>query len=453
MPRAANGSLGAKASHDSFFDAVLGLALAFVLIALNGFFVAAEFALVKVSATRLGMLDRKGDVRAKVALQVAGNMSRYLTVTQLGITLASLGLGWVGEPAVHGLVVKLLARINMVLPHWVETALIVVFFGMFTIAHVLFGELVPKLLAIQHSESTALRAAWPLRAAYYALRPILWCLEALTHLVLRAFGLSGHGLSEGSLSEEEILGILVANARRGATGKQREELLQRVLRFSERTARQAMVPRVDIHVIPLSTSGNDARKMLRDAMYSRVLVMRDKGVDDIAGYLYVKDFLAFSDAQEMPSVESLLREVLFVPETTTLVDALKAMQKKRTHIAVVVDEYGGTSGLLTLEDLLEEIVGEIRDESDDEAGPVHANSDGTFEVDARARPDELVDFGIDLGDVPSETVGQLLLDKLERLPVRGDRVEIGEYALVVSRMSGRRVLSLRVSPLAHASKP
>ncbi len=424
---------------------MLGLALAFVLIALNGFFVAAEFALVKVSATRLGMLDRKGDARAKVAIQVAGNMSRYLTVTQLGITLASLGLGWVGEPAVHGLVVKLLAHINMALPHWVETALIVLFFGMFTIAHVLFGELVPKLLAIQHSESTALRAAWPLRAAYYTLRPILWCLEALTHLVLRAFGLSGHGLSEGSLSEEEILGILVANARRGATGKQREELLQRVLRFSERTARQAMVPRVDIHTIALATSGAHARDRLRDAMYSRVLVTREKSLDDIAGYLYVKDFFAYASASETPPVETLLREVLFVPETTTLADALTAMQKKRTHIAVVVDEYGGTSGLLTLEDLLEEIVGEIRDESDDEAGPVHPHSDGTFEVDARVRPDELKDFGIDLGDAPADTVGQLVLDTLERLPSRGDSVEIGAYTVVVSRMSGRRVLSVRLA--------
>lgn len=430
---------------------MLGLALAFVLIALNGFFVAAEFALVKVSATRLGVLERNGDERAKVAIQVAGNMSRYLTVTQLGITLASLGLGWVGEPAVHGLVVKLLAQLNMALPHWVETALIVVFFGMFTIAHVLFGELVPKLLAIQHSESTALRAAWPLRAAYYGLRPVLWCLEALTHLVLRAFGLSDHGLSEGSLSEEEILGILVANARRGATGKQREELLQRVLRFSEHTARQAMVPRVDIQTIPLETSGNEARNMLRDFMYSRVLVTRDKSVDQIAGYLYVKDFFAFGDAAEMPSVASLVREVLFVPETATLADALKSMQKKRTHIAVVVDEYGGTSGLLTLEDLIEEIVGEIRDESDDEAGPVHANADGSFEVDARARPDELKDFGIDLGNAPAESVGQLLLDTLERLPVRGDSVQIGAHTVVVSRMSGRRVLSVRLSPRSDVS--
>lgn len=443
-----NGSLGPRLAHDSVADVVLGLAFAFILIALNGFFVAAEFALVKVNATRLGTLERKGDARAKTALQVAGNMSRYLTVTQLGITLASLGLGWVGEPAVHDLVIRLTHWMNLPMPHWVETAMVVLFFGMFTMAHVLFGELVPKLLAIQNSEATALRAAWPLKASYYALRPVLWILETLTNLVLRVLGLSAHGLSEGDLSEEEILGILVANATRGATGKQREELLQRVLRFSERTARQAMVPRVDIQAIPIETTGEAARHILRDGMYSRVLVTHGNDLDKIAGYLYVKDFFAYS-APDVPSVESLLREVLFVPETTTLADALRSMQKKRTHISVVVDEYGGTSGMLTLEDLLEEIVGEIRDESDDESGPVQVLSDGSFEVDAGARPDELRDYGIDLGDAPAETVGQLLLDTLERLPARGDSVAIGAHTVVVSRMSGRRVISVRLSAKKH----
>ncbi len=439
---------------------MLGLFFAALFIALNGFFVAAEFAIVKVRATQLVPRARRGERPAIVAQEIIRRIDRYLSVTQLGITLASLGLGWIGEPAVasklHGPLARLFpsetARTS------VEVATIAIAFGFLTFAHVIFGELVPKLVAIQRSEQTALIAALPLRIVYLTFKPALWVLERTSRLTLRMMGLKADVSSEGVLSEEEILGVIAASTARSPQGKDKSELFERVLRFAQRSARHAMIPRVDVAYLPLDTTIAEAVEAFRQHQYSRVLLTKAHSLDDVAGYLYVKDLLD-RDAADAKDLRKLSREVLFVPEARSLLDALRDMQKRNTPIAVVVDEYGGTSGLITMEDLLEEIVGEIRDELDEEAPrvvklPQQAQMPDAWDADGRATMEELGKAtGASLEDGP-EQLGSVVLRKLARLPRVGDRVELG--AGVDAEVIGvhrRRITKLRVHRAQAAAEP
>jgi CBS domain containing-hemolysin-like protein len=428
---------------------VLGLVVAVVFIALNGFFVAAEFALVKVRATQLHTRARKGEKKAIAAQRVVARLDRYLSVTQFGITLASLGLGWIGEPAIASILTTWAIRIfGHDLPESARIAIEVVGFALLTFSHVLFGELVPKLVAIQRSEMVALVVALPLQLVYFSFKPLLFILEQASRLILRSMGLSPDAASEGTLSEEEIIGVLAANAARGPSGKAKSELVERVMRFSRRTARHAMVPRVDVAGIPIDTSGAEAVEKLRNLQFSRLLLTKGRSLDEVAGYLYAKDFLLDPDAKDLPNLWSLRRDALFVPETQGLVEVLREMQRAHTPIAVVVDEYGGTSGIVTMEDLLEEIVGEIRDEFDEE--PAHVirilSEKDAWEVDARATMDELRPVGITVpNEEAAEPVGAVVLARLGRLPRKGDKVELVQGAsAVVTAVSGRRVTRVRV---------
>ncbi len=377
---------------------MIGLLLAVVFILLNGFFVAAEFAIVKVSTTLAHTHKApREDPRIERAREVVARIDRYLSVTQFGITLASLGLGWIGEPAIEALVDRAAVAILGEIPGpAVHVVIVVVSFTILTFGHVLFGELVPKLVAIQRSESVAYGSARFLQLIYTAFRPLLWILERATRVILRAMGMSADAASEGTLSEDELIGILAANAARGPGGKSRAELFERVAKFAQRTARHAMVPRVDVYSLPVATTGRDALGKLRTHQYSRVLLTKEKSIDEIAGYLYAKDFLLDTEAESLPSLESVRREILFVPETQSLLDVLGAMQRAQIPIAVVVDEYGGTSGIVTMEDLLEEIVGEIRDELDVETARVApvVGEENAWETDARATLEELRGIGV-----------------------------------------------------------
>jgi CBS domain containing-hemolysin-like protein len=429
---------------------VLGLFLAAVFIALNGFFVAAEFAFVKVSTTLAGTQKTRGeDPRVARARAIVSRIDRYLSVTQFGITLASLGLGWIGEPAlehlVHDAFLSLLGREP---GRAAEVGAVVIAFGLLTFSHVLFGELVPKLVAMQRSERLAYASAAPLHLMYLVFRPLLFVLERATRLILRAMGMSADAASEGTLSEDELVGILAANAARSPGGKAKAELVERVLRFGQRTARHAMVPRVDVFALRLSTPGDEAVRQIRTHQYSRVVLTKDHDVDDIAGYLYAKDFLVDPAASRLVDLTSVRRDILFVPETQSLVDVLRNMQRTQIPIAVVVDEYGGTSGILTMEDLLEEIVGEIRDELDVEAARVATvpDAENVWDVDARATVEELRSIGVRVEESEwAETVGTVVLGRLGRIPRIGDKVDLGPDATAeVTSVSRRRILRVRV---------
>jgi CBS domain containing-hemolysin-like protein len=429
---------------------VWGLIVAALCIALNGFFVAAEFALVKVRATSLRSRARKGERKARIAEVIVSRLDRYLSVTQFGITLASLGLGWIGEPAVASLLDRtMIALQGSPATGGLHVAVDVLAFVILTYAHVLFGELVPKLIAIQRSEGTAVASAIPLRAIYLTFLPLLWLLERSSRLILRAVGLSADVAGvEGRFSEDEIVAILAASVGRSPQGKVTGELFERVMRFSQRAARHSMVPRVDVVSLPMATSGEEAERFVRSHQFSRILLTKGPSLDEVAGYLYAKDFLLHPHAATMPDVSSLRRDILFVSEVQNGVEVMREMQRKQTPIAVVVDEYGGTSGIVTMEDLLEEIVGEIRDEFDEEPQRVIKvpGSLDTWEVDGRATMDELRPIGVTVADADlGEPVGALVVELLGRLPRAGDKVPLGPRGTAeVLAIARRRVTRLRV---------
>jgi len=427
---------------------MLALAFAVLFVALNGFFVAAEFALVKVRTAQLESSARKGDRRAAVAQQIIARLDRYLAVTQFGITVASLALGWVVEPTVAHLVERVpLARIGGPLAPYLPAVVVTVAFCCLTLVHVLLGELVPKLYAIQRAEKIALLVARPVRLVYVVFRPVLWILEAATRVILRAVGLSADVASHAEDSEADVLSILAVTMRRSPRGRERSDLVERVVRFSERTARHAMVPRVDVASLPIDTPGIVAAEFLRRQQFSRVVLTRERSLDDVAGYLYAKDFWLDPQVEKAPDLAGVRREVLFVPETQGALDVMRQMQREETPIAVVVDEYGGTSGLVTMEDLLEEIVGEIRDELDEEPAKIARvpGENAAWDVDGRATMDELRPLGVEvLEDESAEPVGAAVVQRLGRLPRMRDRVSIGHATLEVTGLQKRRVMRVRV---------
>jgi CBS domain containing-hemolysin-like protein len=436
---------------------VLGLLAAALCIVLNGFFVAAEFALVKVRATSLRSRARKGDRKARLAETIVARLDRYLSVTQFGITLASLGLGWVGEPAVAALLDRAAFGLTgMQATHVAHVVVDVVAFALLTFGHVLFGELVPKLIAIQRSEGTALVSAIPLRVVYLTFFPLLWLLERSSRVILRLVGMSPDaGTVEGRFSEDEIVAILAASAARSPRGKTLGELFERVMRFSQRAARHSMVPRVDVVSLPVQTSGAEAHVFVRAHQFSRIILTNGRSLDDVAGYLYAKDFLLHADARTLPDLAALRRDVLFVPEVQSGVDVMREMQRKQTPIAVVVDEYGGTSGIVTMEDLLEEIVGEIRDEFDEEPQKVVKlpGAEQAWEVDGRASMEELRAIGVAVPDEAlGESVGAFVVELLGRLPRGGDKVELARNATAeITALARRRVTRMRIELRKAAS--
>ena len=435
---------------------VLGIAVAAIFICLNGFFVAAEFALVKVRATQLHERMRRGERRAVVAHDVVLRLDRYLGVTQIGVTLASLGLGWVGQPAISNLFQGFaVGAIGRPIGGYLHAIVLGVAFVVLTFTHVLLGELVPKLVAIQRSEPMALFAARPVHFVYLALRPLLWVLEKSTRFLLTAMGLSPDVGSDVTLSEAEILGILAASTAELPRGKEQHALVEKVIRFTQRTTRHAMVPRVDVTSLPLSATGAEAFALVKKLQFSRVIVTNGPSLDEVAGYLYAKDFWLDPEAQRAPNLEGLRRDILFVPETQAAIDVLRQMQREHTHIAIVVDEYGGTSGLVTLEDLLEEIVGEIRDELDEEpATVVRVPNERAWDVDGRATMEELRALGVVVAEEEAaEPVGAIVLSRLGRLARVRDVVSLAPDATAeVTMISRRRVMRVRVR-LLDASPP
>jgi CBS domain containing-hemolysin-like protein len=414
--------------------------------------------MVRVRPARLERLAKKGSSRAAAAAKIAGSLERYLSVSQIGITLCSLALGWIGEPAVAANVARafhaITGREMGPAAHGVATGLS---FGLITFFHVLVGEQAPKLIALRRSEQLALALAAPFRLAFWLLAPVRIILEGATKIVLRMFGVRGKFASEGELSEEELLGIIAATMARGPGAEDKRQLLERVIRFASRQARHAMVPRVDVASLPIGTAGSAAIELLRREQYTRIVLTEKGDLDRVSGYLYSKDILLDPEAASLKDLRSVRRDLLYVPEPQSLIDVLRSMQQAQTPFAIVVDEYGGTSGLLTMEDLLEEIVGEIRDEGDEEeVQPVREvpGSPGVYDVEAVASLDELRAIHVELPEeAGGETVGSYMVKQIGRVPRHGDRVRLGPFDAEVRALRRRRIVRVRLYPRAPTIRP
>ncbi|MBX3221896.1 MAG: HlyC/CorC family transporter [Labilithrix sp.] len=436
---------------------VLALFGSVLCLALNAFFVAAEFALVKVRITQLDRAIRRGDRRASAAKDVLQRLDRYLSVTQFGITVASLGLGWIGEPAVTALADHVAMAVRgEPLGRAGHIAVGVFGLGLLTFLHLLVGELVPKFVAIQHPVATSLVSALPLQIVNTVFRPVLWVLEKAQRVVLRALGIDPDHVNEGTLSEDELIGILAAAATRDPKTEDKRRIIERILRFGTRPVRQMMVPRVDVIALSIDATGEEAYSLLQRHQFSRVLLVRES-FDEVAGYLYAKDFLLDPRARERTTLHGLERRVFFFPEAQGGLSALRDMQREQTPFAVVVDEYGGTSGIVTLEDLVEEIVGEIRDELDVEPARVApiAGEANAWNVDGGATVDDLRDAGVPVAEQwAGEPIGRVVLEQLGHLPHVGDVVRLAEGVFAkVMATHRRRVqrLEVRFTPERNAA--
>jgi CBS domain containing-hemolysin-like protein len=423
----------------------LNVGLVLVLVLLNGFFVAAEFALVKVRQSRLQQLVNEGSGKAIYAMAVSKKLDTYLSATQLGITIASLGLGWVGEPAVSELLIVPLFHVL----HW-ETSVItntlsfVVSFGVITFLHIVLGELAPKSFAIQKAELTSLWLSAPLLFFYRVFRPIIWMLNGSANMFLRFVGVEPASEHDAAHTEEEIRILMDESVRGGYIDKDERILFDNIFEFSDRIAREVMLPRTDMDCLFLDLSYADNLKMVYETKHSRYPVgVEDK--DQIVGFVHIADLLT-ADPDEEQDLTTFIRPILNVPESMEISHVLKLMQKKHSQLAVVIDEYGGTAGLITLEEILEEIVGELHDEFDqDERSGVETREHYTS-VDGRILIEDLNDsLGLEIEDDEVDSIGGWLFKKLEGLPLKGKKVEYGSYIYEVTEVDRLRILRIHIS--------
>jgi CBS domain containing-hemolysin-like protein len=415
--------------------------LTILLVALNGFFVAAEFALVKVRASQIELRAQSGNKIARLTLDMLNNLDEYLSATQLGITLASLGLGWIGERVASEMMLELLHKLNLTLStYWIHTIAGGVAFAFITVMHITFGELAPKSIAIQQPERTSLALATPLWVFYVVFKPFIWMLNGLSGLVLRLFGLRAVPHLEAH-SADELRLILEQSKTSGELHNDEHALIENVFEFNDRMVKQIMVPRTKIAAIPVTLSEDEALSKLLDEGFSRVPVYEEV-IDNIVGILYVKDLLAKARRQEEPVVLSqIIRPAYFVPETIKIHTLLKQFQSRHLHMAIVTDEFGGVSGLVTMEDVVEELVGEIQDEYDNEVSQVEQTSPYEFRVDASlAIPDANDSLPFPLPESESyETVGGYLHLLYEGIPEVNDLAQNDDYEFRVLQRSQRHV--------------
>jgi len=404
------------------------LCLALLLVLVNGFFVATEFALVRMRPSHLQSLVEEGQPGALPAQKMAQRLAAYLSATQFGITLASLALGWIGEPAFARLlepVAKALFPSTDVRPI-AHTVAVVVAFALITFLHIVFGELGPKNLAIQKTDRIALAFAWPMRAFFALFFPLIWLLNAAARKVLGIFGLKSARLSHEPHSEDELRIILSSSAAAGAIATARAELLERALGMLEKTARQILVPRSQIRYLDLEET---LEKNLADARASghTWLPICRGTMDRVEGVANVTDLFFLLSRGELKSLSQVQRPVLFVPENVTLEQLLSEFRRRRAQMAVAVDEHGGTSGIVTLADVVAEVVGEVA-ELGRKVEEVRTLPGGRLELPGTVQLEDLEDrlnVTFDTPDGEVTTIAGYLMAKLGRIPERGDTWRIG----------------------------
>jgi len=417
-----------------------------VLVLLNGFFVGAEFALVRSRRTRLEAMTRLGDRKARMALRALGHLPRLLSATQVGVTLASLGLGWVAEAALgeifEGLLehLPLAIELSLRLTIGATIALIIV-----TYLHVVFGELVPKGAALNHPESLARWFAPPLMGFAWLVFPFTYILSKSSTMVLRAMGQKPINADEQVHSADELR-LLVEQSQEGGVLEQRDaDLIEGVFEFSEKNAREVMTPRTEMVALDIDATLDEAVAIAEESGFSRFPVYEET-IDHVIGLVLAKDLLrVLVRRPETFSLRDIMRPVHVVPGTREVEEVLSDFKRLKEHMAIVLDEYGGTAGVVTMEDLLEEIVGEILDEYDEAAEPFARPAAGEVLVPGNTNIDELNErYGLDVASEDYTTIGGWVFGMLGRLPLVGDRVTGGGAVFTVRAMDGRRIDSLAV---------
>jgi len=427
---------------------LLGLVAVVVLVLLNGFFVAAEFSLVSVRHTRIAELVESGNTKAEIVREALKNPDRVIAATQLGITLASLGLGWIGEPALSHLIEPILnlfpAEFRPGLSHSLSAGLA---FAMITFLHVVVGELAPKSIALQNPEGTSLVVAGPTLWSERLFKPFIWALNGTGNALLRLVGVepaSGHQLVH---SVEELKMLVTASTEGGAVAQQEGELLHAIFDFGDLLARQVMIPRTEITAVEADLPLDEILPLITESTYTKIPVY-DDDLDNLLGIIHIKDLLRTMQEPgwQKSTVRSLVREPLYIPETLPVSTLLHDLRDNRQHIAIVLDEFGGTAGLVTLEDLVEEIVGEVSDPFDKFTPEIERLVDGSYLIDGLCLMEDVNDsLELELSDPAYDTIAGYTLGKMGRIPKVGEKIESDQVIIEIEAMDGMRIDRLKLT--------
>ncbi|MGH9972038.1 MAG: hemolysin family protein [Pyrinomonadaceae bacterium] len=423
---------------------LLYIVIVFFLVFANGFFVASEFALVGVRRSRIEMLATSGRGSARRLLGLLDNLNAYISATQLGITMASLALGWIGEPVfAHLLEAPLRGRVSEVTLHTISFAIA---FSIITFLHIVLGELAPKTLALERAEKVALAISWPMEAFYKVFQWPIRLLDWSGTRVVRLFGLHPTKDHASVYTEDELRRLVDISRQSGQLEPEEQQLIHRVFEFSGAEVREAMVPRTQVKAIPVTATLEDARAVFLSTGYSRLPVYGEQP-DEIVGLIFRKDLDMGRMSRAGFALQELVRPAVFIPATASLGEALRQMQSARVHFVFVIDEHGGMEGILTLEDLLEEIVGEINDEYDEEVGEQIRKDGETYLLDGMLSVRDANQYlRLDLPEGAGyTTIAGFLMERAGRVLQPGDSVEYGGGVFEIERVDKRRLSRIRLT--------
>ena len=416
----------------------------------NGFFVASEFAMVKVRKTRIEQLVNEGNFNAKIALEAIKDLDKFIAAVQLGVTISSIGLGWVGE----GTLARIIEPVFVFLPGISQniathTLSVSISFALITFLHVVIGELIPKSIALEYPEQTSLVIARPMQAVSFIFTPFIWLLNGFGNSILNLFHVPHKHKASLVHSTEELDMLVNASYNGGVLNETEKDILHNVFKFSDLTAKQVMVPRTDMVCISIDTPLDELNKLAAESQYTRYPVY-DEDIDHITGLIHVKDLFSLSIKDEVCPIAKLQREVMLVPETITMDNLVLEFKKRKGQMAIVIDEFGGTSGLITLEDVLEEIFGEVQDEFDEEEEicNIVEIEPNHFVANGMVRVDEMSEFfGIKedkLDDEDVDTVAGFVVKLLGKIAEVNDTVTFENLTFIVKEVDGARITKVDI---------
>ena len=422
---------------------LINIIIVILLVFMNGFFVATEFAMVKVRKSRIETLVHEGNRSAKFTEKVVNDLNSYLSACQLGITLASLGLGWIGEPAVADMLMPLFHLIHI--PESAIHSISFVFgFAMITAFHIVLGELAPKSIAIISAERIAIYTALPLIMFYKLTYPIMWAFNHSTNLVLKIFHVSQIEEHEAAHTDEEIRLLVEDSYKHGLIDKTELTFVDNIFDFSEKTVKEIMIPRTDMECISVDDTFDEIIETTLKEQFTRYPVYRESK-DNIIGFIHIKDLYEQKIHGNNKNIEAIIREIKFVPESLSISELLKTFKREKAQIAIIIDEYGGTAGLATIEDVLEEIVGEIQDEFDEEGKEINKNEDGNYIVDGKVLIEdinELLETNIDVENI--DTIGGWVYSQLSSYPKINQKIVYANYEFIILKCNKKRISKLLV---------
>ncbi len=423
-----------------------------LIVLANAFFVAAEFAIVKVRSTQIMPLAKKDNKRAKIAVKLITHLDEYLSATQLGITMTSLGLGWIGEPVTARILEPIFSLFGLTNPQTIHTLSVTFGFVFLTFLHIIIGELAPKNLAIRYSKASTLFVAIPLNIFHFVFKPFIWALNSAANLILRIFGINPVTETERFHSEEELRILLAEGKQSGAIDSTEHQLIEKIFEFNDKLAREVMVPRSHMIALDIEDSREKIFQIVTEEGFSRLPVYKDT-VDNIIGVIYTKDLISAAEHRELITLADIIRPATFVSATKQIGDLLKELQKNKVHMAIVVDEYGGVEGIVTMEDIIEEIVGEIQDEYDNETQEVVSEKSGVYIVNPMIQIEDFNKrFNSNIPEDPDyQTLSGFLQKVTGHIPEVYERIDYRGMSFTITKKMGNRILQVRVQKIGSVS--